>query len=276
MPELNNDNNDLTDLLAGDQEGDESQLDGDGNPITEGGEEEIPPYLRDLTEDDVYDRLTQVSDFPGQLNGLESRFNGGVNDLTQRIANMEKATPTQTSFDVDKLTKGLEAYDPKLAEVLVPLLQDAFKVSAIDENTLRPFLDDVSSKMNSSMGEQLVMSAYSPETLAEIIPPVQDGKFTPEGQRHKDFISWYSQQGYQTQQSLLSFGAPYINSLRSFERWEQKKNKGRATTAQGKTDRLVNGQMPTSQHRKTPQPKEASLDEALASGFNEALKEVSR
>jgi len=271
--------NDLNELLAGGEGGEgaeEIQLDEDGNPIAGAGEEEVPPYLRDLTEDDVYDRLTRVNDFPSQLNGLESRFNGGVNDLTQRVANIEKATPTQTSFDVDKLTKGLEAYDPKLAEVLVPLLQDAFKVSAMDENTLRPYFDDANGKMKDWAGEQLVMSAYSPETLAEIIPPVQDGKFTPEGQRHKDFISWYSQQGYQVQQSLLSFGAPYINALRSFERWEQKKNKGRATTSQGKTDRLVNGQMPTSQHRKTPQPKQASLDEALADGFNEAFKEVSR
>lgn len=268
--------NELDGLLTGpdsDLEA-ELQLGEDGNPIA--AEEEIPPYLRDLTEDDVYDRLTQVGDFPSQLNGLESRLNGGVTDLTQRIANMEKATPTQTSFDMDKLTKGLEPYDPKLAEILGPLLQDAFKVSAMDENTLRPYFDEFSNKMNSNMGEQLVMSAYSPETLAEIIPPVQDGKFTPEGQRHKDFVGWYSQQGYQTQQSLLSFGAPYINALRSFERWEQKKNKGRANSSQNKTDRLVNGQMPTSQHRKTPQAKQASLDEALASGFNEAIKEVSR
>jgi len=267
--------NDINELLNGGdiEEAAEAQLDEDGNPITE---ESIPPYLRDLSEDDVYDRLTQVSDFPGQLNGLESRFNGGVNDLTQRVANMEKATPTQSSFDVDKLTKGLEAYDPKLADVLVPLLQDAFKVSAMDETTLRPYFDDANGKMKDWAGEQLVMSAYSPETLAEIIPPVQDGKFTPEGQRHKDFIGWYSQQGYQTQQSLLSFGAPYINALRSFEHWEQKKNKGRADTSQGKTDRLVNGQVPTSQHRKTPQPKQATLDEALASGFNEAFESLKR
>lgn len=265
---------DLNDLLNNGEGEEEIQLDDEGNPIT--GEEEISPYLRDLTEDDVYDRLTQVNDFPSQLNGLESRLNGGVNDLVQRIANMEKAAPTQTSFDTDKLTKGLEAYDPKLAEVLVPLLQEAFKVSALDETTLRPYLDDVSTKINSNMGEQLVMSAYSPETLAEIIPPVQDGKFMPEGQRHKDFIGWYSQQGYQTQQSLLSFGAPYINALRSFERWEQKQNEKRANTSQNKTNRLANGQMPTSQHRKTPQPKQASLDEALASGFDEAFKEVAR
>ena len=252
---------------------------GDGDLGTEPTEpaDEVPaPYLRDLSEDDVYSRLQNIHNMPSQLTGMESRFNGGLGDLTNRISTMEKATPTQANFDFEGLTKGLEAYDPKLAEVLVPLLQDAFKVQALDENTLRPYMDSMRTEMQDWSGEQIVMSAYSPETLAEIIPPVQDGKFMAEGQRHKDFTGWYAQQGYQTQQALLTFGAPYVNALCSFERWEQNQNSARVSKSKQKTDQLVKGQVPTSQHRKTPGAKRISDDEAFESGFNEAFKEVGK
>ncbi len=86
--------------------------------LGEGGEEEvIPPYLRDLTEDDVYNRLNQVPEFQPQLTAMESRLNGGVNDVAARLSAYEKGLPTQAAFDGEKLIKGLEAYDPKLAEV---------------------------------------------------------------------------------------------------------------------------------------------------------------
>lgn len=265
----------LDGLLNGEGEG-EGEFENPDLPGEGEGEGEVPPYLRDLSEDEVYDRLNRVNEIPDQFNGLESRLSGSLGDLTQRLSAMEKGIPTQAAFDADKLTSGLEAYDPQLAKILVPLLKDAFQVSAMDENTLRPYFDEAQGQNKQWMGEQIVMSAYAPETLGEIIPPVQDGKFMPEGQRHKDFINWYTQQGYQTQQSLLTFGAPYVNSLRSFERWEKTKNEGRANSSKNKTTRLANGQMPTSQHRKTPQAKPASLDAEFAAGFNEAFKEVQR
>jgi len=247
---------------------------GDPNALPsegEGGEgdEPVSPYLRDLTEDDVYDRLNRVNEFQPQLTALESRLNGGVNDVATRLTAYEKGLPTQAAFDPEKLIKGLEAYDPKLAEVLVPLLQDAFQVNALDENSLRPHLDPMQDSMRQYVGEQIVMSAYSPEAIAEIIPAVKDGRFVPEGQRQKDFADWYGQQGYETQQALLSFGAPYINALRNFEKWETTRTKQRADASVSKQDQLENGQVPSGQHRKPAQPAKLSDEEAFVAGFNE-------
>ena len=242
--------------------------------LGEGGEEEvIPPYLRDLTEDDVYNRLNQVPEFQPQLTAMESRLNGGVNDVAARLSAYEKGLPTQAAFDGEKLIKGLEAYDPKLAEVLGPLLQDAFQVNALDENTLRPHLDPMQDAMRKYVGEQIVMSAYSPEAIAEIIPAVKDGRFMPEGQRQKDFSDWYGQQGYETQQALLSFGAPYINALRSFEKWETTRNTQRVDASTSKQGQLEDGQVPSGQNRKPAQPKKLSDADAFVAGFNEIAEQ---
>ena len=218
--------------------------------VTEGsGEPEVTPYLRDLTEDDVYSRLQRVSEFPDYINGIESKFNGGFSQVQERLNGLEKTLGSRTSFNADKLKKVLEDYDPKLAEALVPALMEAIQVSPLDETTLRPHLDPISDKLTKEFGQQLVLSAYPPETLAEIIPPVKDGKFAPEGQRHKNFIEWYSQQGYQVQQSLLNFGAPYVNAIRKFEKWESEKKQDKAKAAGNKSSRLAQGQLPTSQSR---------------------------
>jgi hypothetical protein len=242
----------------------------DGGDGGEGGEEEaIPPYLRDLSEDDVYDRLNRVNEFQPQMTAMESRLNGGVNDIGARLSAYEKGLPTQAAFDSEKLIKGLEAYDPKLAEVLGPLLQDALKVNALDETTLKPHLDPMQDAMRQYVGEQLVMSAYSPEAIAEIIPAVKDGRFAPEGQRQKDFADWYGQQGYESQQALLSFGAPYINALRRFEKWETTRNTQRAATAETKQGQLEGGQVPSGQNRKPAQPTKQTAEAAFLSGFNE-------
>ena len=245
----------------------------DDTVASEEGEQEVSTYLRDLTEDDVYSRLQRVSEFPEYINGIESRFNGNFSQLQERLTGLEKSLGSQTSFDASKLKKVLEDYDPKLAEVLVPALIEAIKVSPLDEATLRPHLDPISSKLTESFGQQLVLSVYPPEALEEIIPPVKNGKFAPEGQRHKDFIEWYSQQGYQTQQSLLSFGAPYVNALRKFEAWEQSRKQEKTRNASGKSSRLAQGQVPTSQSRRTKDAGMQSAEDAFLAAFEEVASE---
>ena len=235
--------------------------------------EEQSPYLRDLTEDDVYSRLQRVSEFPNYINGIESRFNGNFSQLQERLTGLEKSLGSRTSFNADKLKKVLEDYDPKLAEILVPALTEAIQVSPLDEATLRPHLDPISNRLTEAFGQQLVLSVYPPETLEEIIPPVKDGKFAPEGQRHKNFIEWYSQQGYQTQQALLQFGAPYVNALRKFEGWEQSKKQDKTRSASDKSSRLAQGQIPTSQSRRNRDAGAQSAEDAFLAAFDEVASE---
>ena len=229
-------------------------------------------YLRDLTEDDVYSRLQQAKNLPDHLTGLESRFNGNFSQMQERLAGLEKSLGSQASFDFSKVQKVLAEYDPKLAEILVPALTEAIKVSPLDETTFRPHLDSVSNKLTEAFGQQLVLSIYSPEVLEQIIPPVKNGKFAPEGQRHKDFVDWYSQQGYQTQQALLNFGAPYVNALRKFEEWEQGKKQEKTRSASNKSSRLAQGQVPTSQSRHVTAGPQSAEDSFLAA-FEEVYKE---
>jgi hypothetical protein len=243
----------------------------DSEAVEQSSEESA--YLRDLSEDDVYSRLQRVTEFPEYINGIESRFNGSFSQLQERLSGLEKSLGTQTSFNTDKLKKVLEEYDPKLAEALVPALAEALRVSPLDEAALRPHLDPISNRLTESFGQQLVLSVYPPETLEEIIPPVKDGKFAPEGQRHKDFIDWYSQQGYQTQQALLSFGAPYVNALRKFEAWEQNRKQEKTRSAGNKSSRLAQGQIPTSQSRRTRDAGMQSAEDAFLAAFNEVASE---
>lgn len=241
------------------------------------GEEEGPPgFLRDLSEEEAYNRLSQIPEFPNHISALESRLTGNLGTLSERLQGLEKSLPTQSALNTDKLKAVLEDYDPKLAEALVPALQEALQTSPLDENTLRPHLEPVQNSMQEWMGEQLVLSAYPPEALAEIIPPVRDGRFAPEGQRHKDFVDWYSQQGYQTQQALLSFGAPYVHALRKFEQWEQARNQERQKAAETKSQRLAGGRVPSGQPRKTGQQGPNTPEEAFLAAFEEAQSEVSR
>jgi len=230
-------------------------------------------YLRDLTEDDVYSRLQQANNFPDHLTGLESRFNGSFSQMQERLAGLEKSLGKQTSFDFSKVQKVLTDYDPKLAEILVPALAEAIKVSPLDEAVFRPHLDSISNKLTESFGQQLVLSIYSPEVLEQIIPPVKNGKFAPEGQRHKDFVDWYSQQGYQTQQALLNFGAPYVNALRKFEEWEQSRKQEKTRSAGNKSSRLAQGQVPTSQSRHTNTAGPQSAEDSFLAAFEEVYKE---
>jgi hypothetical protein len=160
-----------------------------------------------------------------------------------------------------------------MTRAVLPALTDAIKVAPLDDTVFRPHLDSVANKLTEAFGQQLVLSIYSPETLEQIIPPVKNGKFVPEGQRHKDFVDWYSQQGYQTQQALLNFGAPYVNALRKFEEWEQNKKQEKTKSAGNKSSRLAQGQVPTSQSRHTNTAGVQSAEDSFLAAFEEVYKE---
>lgn len=237
---------------------------------TEAEEPETPAtYLRDLTEDDVYERLSKVTQYPDQMRALESRLFGSMGPMTERMQKLEKSLSTQVGFDSEKLEKALRDYDPVLAEKLVPALVEALRVNPLDETSLSPHLSPMRDNMQSWMGEQLVLSVYDPEEIGAIIPDVADGKWTPTTQRHKDFIDWFALQGLQTQQSLQTFGAGYVKALRKFEGWEQGKIKERQKAAGATSSRLAGGQTPSSQGRRGTKKSYSTPEEAFLAGFNE-------
>ena len=235
----------------------------------QGEEQQVQPYLRDLTEDDVYDRLTRVTQYPDQLRALESRLFGSMGPISEKLQRLEKSVGTLVGFDPSKLEKVLQEYDPILAEKLVPALKEALRVNPLDEATLSPYLNPVQENMQGWMGEQIVLASYDPEEIGEMIPDVVDGRWNPTTQRHKDFIDWFAVQGLQTQQALQKFGAGYVRALKRFGKWEQDRVKERTKAAGATSTRLAGGQQPSSQGRRAASKSYATPEEAFLAGFNE-------
>jgi hypothetical protein len=223
-----------------------------------------------LTEDDVYDRLGMVPQLPEQMKALESRLFGSMGPVQERLQKMEKSLGTQVGFNADAVKKVLEEYDPKLAETLVPALEQALRVNPLDEGTLEPYLSPMQQKMQEQMGEQLVLSHYGAEEIADIIPDVKDGRFVAETPRQKAFTEWYAQQGYETQQALLSFGAPYVRALKRFEKWESSRQQEQEKAAGARSTRLKSGQQPSSGGRRTQTPKLETEHDGFMSVFGDS------
>ncbi len=229
-------------------------------------------WLRDISEDDGYAILSSARNFPDHLRGLESRVFGRFGPIQQKLDEFGKALNSRVSFDAGKIKAALDKYDGSgaLSEALVPALSEALQINQIDESTLSPFLSPFQETLAQQQAEQLVLSHYDPQDIAEMIPEVKDGRFAPTNQKQKDFVDWYGQQGYDTQQALLNFGAPYVRALRRFERWEQDKNKERERAVGAKSSRLAGGQQPSSQGRRPKVAGPQTAEEAFLAGFNEA------
>ena len=228
------------------------------------------PWLRDLSEDDAYNTLQSAKQFPDHMRGLESRLFGRMGPLQEKLNSLEKSLGTRSNFNTDRIKAALDKYDDTgtLSEVLVPALAEAFTTQPLDENALRPFLEPVQNSIQQQMGEQLVLSHYSPEQIAEMIPETQDGVFKATTQKQKDFVNWYSQQSYDIQQSLNAFGPNYVHTLRRFEQWERDKLKERQKTTGAQSSRLAGGQQPTSQGRRAKTAGPQTAEEAFLAGYN--------
>jgi hypothetical protein len=257
-----------------DEEGDEG-LAGGAEPEGEGeieGEPEPPAgWLRDITEDDAYNTLQSAKQFPDHLRGLESRLFGRFGPLQEKLNSIEKSIGTRVNFDGTRIKKALDAYDGSgaLSEALVPALQEALQVNPLDENAISPYLNPVQDNLRQWAAEQIVLASYDPGEIAEMIPEVVNGRFAPANQRQKDFVDWYSLQGYDTQQALLQFGAPYVQALRKFERWEKDKTQERTKKAGVQSSRLAGGQQVSSQGRRPKKGEPQTAEEAFLAGYNE-------
>lgn len=245
-----------------------------------GGEEEAEVgteasgWLRDLSEEDGYNTLKAAQQFPDQLRALESRLFGRFGPLQENLNSVQKTLATRVNFDSSGLQKVLQEYDPTLAEKFMPALEAALNVAPLDEQTLDPFLAPVQESLQKQIGEQVVLAAYDPEEISEIIPEVsEDGNWVAKTQRQKDFSTWYTQQGVPTQQALLNFGAPYVRALRSFERWEKAQVKEREKAAGAQSSRMEGGQQPSSKGRRVRASGPQTNQEAFLAGFNEVMNE---
>lgn len=242
--------------IATDESGLETELLDSESEDDIAGSDEPSTYLRDLTEDDVYNTLTASRDFPDRISAVRDQLFGRLGPIVDRQTALEKSLGQRVTFDVDALTSALAEYDNgDLAKILGPALQQALNVNQLDETAIQPFINPAVESMRADMGRELVLSAYTPERLSAIIPDAdQNGQFSPQGQLQKDFVDWYAQQGYETQNALSTFSAKYVHAMRAFEDWAQQKGEERVKAEAAKAKRMNGGRSPSAQGRadKTP------------------------
>lgn len=248
---------------------DASALSGEEGDV--GGNEVPPTYLRDLTEDDVYSTLTSAREFPNRLQAAQDRIFGRMGPLVERQNQLESSLNTRVSLDSDKLMAALAEYDDgSLAKTLVPALQEALNINPLDETALKPHLEPIVANLREEFGKQLVLSNYTPDELAAIIPePDENGQLVPKGQKQQDFADWYAQQGYERQQALSAFGPGFLQALKAFQGWEKGKIEEREKAAKVKTGRLNGGQQPSAQGKASRTPQLRTESEGFYSVFKE-------
>ena len=234
----------------------EIQAEGQVETSDEGQDEstEISAYLRDLSEDDVYNTLVQSRNLPDKITAAHDRMMGKAGELEAKLKKLEEAysqVNTQAVFDPEPIRKVLEAYDPGLAKSgLAEALAEAIKVTPLSEDVLSPYFDKQLGPIKEQVGDtpfgaQLVLSHYSKDDLNSIVPPADEaGNLAPQSQRHKDFISWYQLQPHQTHVALERFGPEYVHALRQFEKWESAQKQDKSKSSGKRTQRLAGGAMP--------------------------------
>ena len=244
-----------------------------GGDVAEGGEQSPPYFLKDMTEDDLYDR---IKGFPDHLSALESRFGESLSPLNARIEEIQKNLGARQSFTpkLEKLTKVLEEYDPNLAKAFMPALEESLRESitaspldgAVLEPHLTPYLSQLQEKFNQDLTLGL-LDAYNID-VTSIIPPVEGGKWNPQSQTHKDFIEWYSLQDMKVRDALAQSGAGFAQALNRFQKWNAGKLKEREQHAGKSVARLNAGQQPSAAGKTSSR---RSL-ESEEDGFNYAFK----
>ena len=263
----------LNDLLMEEEGGGAGEGGGGGLPAEGEGGAEAPPeaWLRDIDEETAYNTIQSARQFPDHLRGLEHRLFGRLGPIQEQINKLGQSLGQQTAVDGEKIKAALDKYDGTggLSEALVPALVEAFQSRPIDEGVISPFLAPMQEEFHKQLAESLVLSHFTPEQIAEIIPEVQNGSFANvQSQRHKDFVAWYTQQDFNTQQSLNEFGPAYVHALRKFERWEKDKIQERTEAAGAKSSRLERGQQPSSQGHRARNAGPQTPEEAFIAGYN--------
>lgn len=231
-------------------------------------------FIRDLAEEDVYNRLSDVKEFPNRLSALESRLAGRFGPVMERLQGLEKERGTQAAVNLEALAP-LKEYDENLYSVLEKILPDLIKVQQLDDAAMRPYLDPVHDKFQGELGESIALAFFSPEEIGEIVPDVDDnGIFAPKTDLQRSFVDWFSQQGYQTQEAMSRLGPGWVRAMKSFKEWDGSKRKERETAAAKDKERLAGGASPSSQGRRAPVNKgPQSEEEAAQMGFDEVFKE---
>ena len=255
-------------------------------PDTEGAESEAEAadqesqeaaeaYLRDLTEDDVYDRLQQVGDFPTRLQALESRLFGSLGPLNERLQAIEKALGQQTVVDPEGLAP-LKEYDEELYKRLSEALPKTVRATPLDESTLQPLLAPMLQQVLDTTAANIAGAFYSVDEIDDMIPAIKDGAFDPQTDRQRAFVDWYGRQPYEVQQALTQIGPDWVRAVRSFERWEKEQTAAKQAKAQANERRLAAGTQPKGKGRKPTPSGPQTQEEAFAAGFQEVFNSLGK
>lgn len=219
-------------------------------------------FVGEMTQDDVVNRLNQVSEFPNRLRDLEGSAFGKMSALEQAINSLQRTLPSQAKFDPNKLSR-IAKYDPELAKAIAEDLQEALSIYSLNDDVLAPYLGKAQRELQDRFNSDLVAAHHG--DINEFAP---EDWSNPRTQREKDYVQWYNTVStWDQQKQLENRGVGAVKALNAFKEWEQKKNQERVEAAKGKERRLQSGMQPRGEKTNGKGRKLMTEEEGFLSAF---------
>jgi hypothetical protein len=252
----------------------------------EGGESEASsPFLGDLSEQDVLERLGLVNDLPGQVRGVEERLTGALTPLQQQLQELQAARAQQPAFSpkLDAVNAVLKEYDPTLAEKLGPALaqalQDSFSYSPLDGDALRPHIEPMLGELRSQFETEHAITVldslgFDPDSVVN-----REDVNQPATDLQKDFLKWYGALDVPTRRALAPGEGEdkgpisplaYARAMQKFAKWRGKQIQDKGEEAGNAARRLAGASSISSQSRSEPRRGPRTEADGFYSVFKEA------
>lgn len=255
--------------------------DGGETPVVD----EIPaPFIGDLDEASVLERLRTAGELPDRLSAMEGRVNEQVGPLLSRLEEIQKGLGQRVAFEpkFEKLAQALDGYDPKLKELLLPALMDDLKgslnINQLDGSALEPHVSPMMQQALQQREEALTETLLGmlPFGLDDVVARDEQGKvLDPKTDIQRDFKAWWELQDGRTRESLKGYNVGLFGALQRFSKWREKRMQEKGEQAGAKVTRLAAGQQPSAAGRRA-QPAEPKPEAAFDDGFMRVMNSQKR
>ena len=206
----------------------ESKGKGEGEDIESSNlskDELKPEYLfGDVTAEEAGEQFGYLRGLPETLRGLESRVSETVSPVMDQLTKIQESLGSQPVFNpkLDRFSRVLAEYDPKLAEAVLPALVEDLKeslaVNPLSAESLTPFVDPMLASSKSAIFDEII------PFLADALPFDPNGVINredpsaPKTDLQKYFAKWWAKTDTPTRQALETVGIPYMRAMQQFGR----------------------------------------------------------